>query len=133
MTDVSAKWKLLEACPIAEEVDWLQHAAGFAAAFVVPHKRERWTEMLTRRPRRITSDSHKLHGDLERRVCSLVDELTPAFRGDGLFYDFFDSPRVVPAAKVEVAAGGGDAIFSLIPGKLAVFFFHEGEMWLCQA
>jgi hypothetical protein len=32
-----------------------------------------------------------------------------------------------------VAAGGGDAIFSLVPGELAVYFFHEGEVWLCRA
>lgn len=62
-----------------------------------------------------------------------MDELPATVRGSGLFYGFFDSPRVVPAASVAVAAGGGDAIFSLVPGELAVYFFHEGEVWLCQA
>jgi hypothetical protein len=28
---------------------------------------------------------------------------------------------------------GGDAIFSLVPGALAVYFFHEGEVWLRQS
>ena len=60
-------------------------------------------------------------------------QLPAAVRGAGLFYDFSDAPRVVPAAGDAVAAGGGDAIFSLVPGTLAVYFFHEGETWLCQA
>jgi hypothetical protein len=133
VANVSAKWQLLEACPVADEADWLRHAAGFAAAFVSPPKRERWAEMLARRPQRIGRDSHELHADLDRRTCHRVAELPAVVRGDGLFYQFFDAPRVVPAAGAAVAAGGSDAIFSLVPGELAVYFFHEGEVWLCQA
>jgi hypothetical protein len=134
MADVSAKWwQLLETCPVADESEWLQHVTGFVAAFVVPAKRERWAELLARRPRRIGRHSHKLHSDLDRRTCRQVAELPAAVRGDGLFYGFFDAPRVVPATSAAVAAGASDAIFSLVPGKLAVFFFHEGEMWLCQS
>jgi hypothetical protein len=133
MVDVSAKLKLLEACPVADEADWLRHAAGFAAAFIAPHKRERWAEMLARRPRRISRHSHQIHADLDRRVCRPVDELPATVRGSGLFYGFFDAPRVVPAADVAIAAGGEDAVFSLEPGKLALFFFHENEVWLCQS
>jgi hypothetical protein len=127
------RWEVLEACPVADEATWLQHAARFAAVFITPAKRERWAEMLARRPRRIGRDSHKLHADLDRRTCRPVSELPAAVRGTGLFYGFFDTPRVVAAADAAVAAGGGDAIFSLIPGELAVFFFHEGEVWLCQS
>jgi hypothetical protein len=105
---------------------------GFAAAFVVPAKRERWRELLTRRPRRIGGDSHKLHSDLDRRVAQPVTVL-PAIDQDGLFYAFSDAPRVVPAASAALVAGSGDAIFSLIPGELAVYFFHEGEVWLCRS
>ena len=32
-----------------------------------------------------------------------------------------------------VVAWGEDAIFSLVPGELAVYFFHHDEMWLCRA
>jgi hypothetical protein len=126
-------WDLLAACPVADEAEWVRHAEGFAVAFVVPARRERWRELLARRPRRIGEDSHKLHSDLDRRVCRPAPALPATVRGDGLFYGFFDSPRVVPAAQVAAAAGGGDAIFSLVPGELAVYFFHEGEVWLCQA
>ena len=63
----------------------------------------------------------------------LVAALPAGFSGDGVFYGFSDAPRVVPAALASAAAGGGDAIFSLVPGVLAVYFFHEGEVWLCRS
>src|SRR5262249_6196777 len=64
--------QLLDACPLIDEATWLRHAAGFAAAFVAPPKRERRLDLLTRRPRRIRRDSHKLHSDLDRRTCRCV-------------------------------------------------------------
>src|SRR5262245_31142914 len=115
----------LETCPAAEDADWLRHATAFARAFVVPAKQDRWTELLTRRPRRIGRNSDKLHSDLDRTRCQLVTALPAAVRGTGLFYGFFDVPRIVPATSAAVAAGGGDAIFSVVPGVLAVYFFHE--------
>jgi hypothetical protein len=126
-------WELLGACPVADEAAWVRHAEAFAAAFVAPAHRERWRELLVRRPRRVRRNAHKLYNTLDRRVCRPVSELPAAVRGDGLFYGFFDRPRVVPADLAAAAAGGGDAVFSLVPGGLAVYFFHEGEVWLCRA
>jgi hypothetical protein len=126
-------WEALKTCPVADEAVWLQHATGFATAFVASTKRERWLELLTTRQKRILGESHKLHSALDRRYCRLVTELPAVVRGDGLFYGFYDVPRVVPTERAAGAAGGGDAIFSLVPGKLVVFFFHEGEVWLCQS
>jgi hypothetical protein len=126
-------WAILEACPAADEADWLRHAAGFVAAFVSPARRDRWAGLLARRPRRIGRDSHKLHADLDRRVCRPMSEWPTGLRDDGVFYGFFDIPRVVPASQAAAASGGGDAIFSLVPGELAVYFFHEGETWLCRS
>lgn len=126
-------WDLLEACPVAEEATWLRHVEGFVAAFITSAKKERWLELLTRRPRRIGRQSHKMHSDLDRRVCHNVWPDFPAgLKGEGLYYGFSDAPRVVP---VELAAQlvGADGIFSLIPGKIAIYFFHEWETWLCKA
>jgi hypothetical protein len=126
-------WDELESCPTADEELWQKHVEGFVTAFIVPAKRERWLELLTRRPRRIGRDSHKMHSDLDRRTCCKFGSVVPpALKGDGLFYGFHDVPRVV---SVELAAQltWSDAILSLVPGKLALYFFHEGEVWLCQA
>jgi hypothetical protein len=127
------RWQVLEACPVADEAVWVAHAAGFAAAFVVPAKRERWHWLLTTRPRRVGRDSAKLHADLDRRTCRRVEGVPATVRGGGVFYGFGDAPRVVPAGQAWLAAGPGDAIFSVVPGGLALYFFHEGEVWLCQS
>jgi len=50
----------------------------------------------------------------------------------GVFYDFYDLPRVVPANLAVEAGRGRDAIFSLVPGELALYFFHECEVWVCR-
>jgi hypothetical protein len=124
---------LLDACPAADETEWLRLASAFTRAFVSPERRERWAELLVRRPRQIGRDSHKLHNHLDRRVCRPTSDWPNGLRGDGLFYGFFDVPRIVPASRAFAAAGGGDAIFSLVPGELAVYLFHEGETWLCRS
>lgn len=126
------RWNLLVACPVADEALWQNHVTGFVAAFITPTKRQRWREQLTERPRRIGRHSHKMHSDLDRRVCENVGVRFPeGLLGEGLYYSFGDPPRIVP---VELAANltGVDAIYSLVPGKLAVYFFHEGEVWLCR-
>jgi hypothetical protein len=126
-------WDELESCPTADEDLWRKHVEGFVAAFVVPAKRERWLELLTRRPRRIGRDSHKMHSDLDRRTCRNAGWAVPAgLAGDGLFYAFADAPQVVPIDLLRQLQLG-DAILSLVPGKLALYFFHEGEVWLCRA
>jgi hypothetical protein len=126
--------ELLESCPVAEEAVRLRHATTFVAAFVTPAKRERWLELLTRRPRRLGRDSHKLHSDLDRRTCRCVGATVPdGLHGEGVFDPFNDTPRIVPADLAPELAGGGDAILSLVPGELALYFFHEGEVWLCRA
>jgi hypothetical protein len=127
------RWNVLASFPVADESDWLSHAANFAAAFVAPAKRERWAELLARRPRRVHQNSHKLHSDLDRRTCRSVAELPAVVCGGGLFYAFADVPRVVPVERAALVADGLDAVYSLVPGKLAVYFFHEGEVWLCRA
>jgi hypothetical protein len=128
-------YELLLKCPVAEEAVWLEHVAAFTAAFITSAKRERWLELLTKRPRRIVRQSHKMHSDLDRRTCRNVGEVFPAgLKGAGLFYDFSDPPRVVSVELAAQLAGRGrDAIFSLVPGELALYFFHEGEVWFCQA
>ena len=125
------RWQLLANSPVVPESVWLEHASKFVTAFVVPEKRERWAEVLSNRPRRLTRDSHKLHSALDRRTCYCVGEVAPDLQGEGVFYGFCDVPQLVPATLAAVAAGNCDALFSLIPGELALYFFHEGEVWLC--
>jgi hypothetical protein len=127
--------ELLASCPVADEALWQKHVDGFVT-FIASAKKERWHEQLTKRPRRIFQHSHKLHSDLDRRVCKNVGQwLTEdmKLKGEGVYYDFYNPPRVVPVELLLNRNVLGDAIYSLIPGELAIYFFHEGEVWLCQA
>jgi hypothetical protein len=128
------KWTVLPTLPVVEEADYLAHMTAFVAAFVQSQKRERWHWLLTTRPDRIGRQSHKLHADLDRRTCRLVEYRSEilAIKGRGVYYEFFDRPRWIDVA---TAAGFdfGDAILSLVPGKRAIFFFHEYEIWLCES
>ena len=125
-------FEMLESCPVAGEALWLRHATAFVTAFVTPAKRHRWHYLVTQRPSRIRRSSSKLHSDLDRRTCRSVGVVPAGTRGDGVFYAFDLDPRIVSVDTAAVLASG-DAIFSLVPGELALYFFHESEVWLCQA
>jgi len=114
-------------------VDVEQHLTAFVTAFVIPARRERWVELLTRRGRNAFANSSKLMGALDERHCMRVDgawELDPA--RTGVFYDFFGEPCVKTLADAVAEGSGRDAIFSLEPGRLVIYFSHEGWSWLCR-
>lgn len=79
------------------------------------------------------NDSHKLHGHLDREKCSrFTKENQINQKIQGVYYDFFDNPVVLTAADAFAVSQGKDAIFSIVPGKLALYFFHEDEIFLCK-
>ncbi len=109
--------------------------AGFVNSFILKSRRDRWLYQLSKRPKRIYGDSHKIYNDLDRAKCSLVkDESSLSkLRGEGIYYEFFDEPKVFSVPNALFIGPRHDAIFSLVVGKVAIFFFHEDEIWLCQA
>ena len=128
------RWTIFEAAPIPEDESYQEHMAAFVNSFVLKSRRERWLYQLSKRPKRIYSDSHKLYGDLDRTKCSLVkDESSLSkLRGEGIYYAFFDEPKVLSVQDALLVGPRNDAIFSLSAGKVAIFFFHEDEILLCQ-
>jgi hypothetical protein len=126
--------ELLEATPVADEVTYLRHMTAFVEAFVLAARRERWLYLLREKPKRAPRDAHKLRNDLDVRWCtgpwSYGDDL--GLTQDGVYYEFFGEPHVLSPAEAESIGTGRDAIYSVVPGRLAVFFFHEFETWLCR-
>ena len=109
------------------------HLTAFVMAFVVPEKRDRWGELLSRRGRNTFRNSSKLMDALDKRYCVQVDgnwNLLPSRHG--VFYDFCGEPEVKSLAEAIVLGNDTDAIFSLDPGHLAIHFSHEGWSWICQ-
>ena len=111
-----------------------QHLSAFVDAFVVPARRERWKYLLARRRKGALRDSTRLMGHLDMRLSKQVDgnfELT--LNTQGVFYDFYHEPRLISLEKAEDASRNQDAILSVIPGKLAVYWSHEGWSWLFRS
>jgi hypothetical protein len=113
-----------------------EHLDAFVDAFVVREKKDRWKTLLARRGAKGIAESHKLRDALDGRFCTRVAHgdvatLGPADRAC-VFFDFWSDPEATTAKAALARGPDTDAIASLDPGRLAVYFFHEGEVWLCR-
>ena len=114
-------------------MDCDEHLTGFASAFVIASKRERWLELLSRRGKNTFRNSAKLMDALDSRYCLRVDGKWELDANSlGVFYDFFSEPSVTTLTQATAVGHDQDAIFSIVPGKLAIHFSHEGWSWLCR-
>lgn len=127
------RWAILDAAPPAEEATLTQHFSAFVASFVEQVRRERWLHFLLNRPRQVFKNGRNLYGCLdERRYSPLKDPSQLQHKGQGVFYGFIDEPVLLTLEEAVVAGYYRDAIFSMIPGKKAIFFSHEGDIVLCE-
>jgi hypothetical protein len=53
---------------------------------------------------------------------------------EGVFFDGIEVPCKLTASEAASLKEERDvnALFSIIPGKLALFFFHDGDVMLCE-
>ena len=125
---------ILQAASLANEAAWTEHFTSFVESFVQKSRRDRWRHLLLRRPEQIYGNSHKLHSHLDWLKCSrLKDTNQLNQKSAGVYYDFMDEPVILTASNAFIVGPGRDGIFSIIPGKLAIYFFHENENILCKA
>jgi hypothetical protein len=52
---------------------------------------------------------------------------------EGVYYDFFDQPKILSLKDAFLVGENNDGIYSINPGKLAFYFYHECEIWLCKS
>lgn len=118
-----------------------EHLEAFVDAFVPPNRRDRWRLILIEKPERAKSDLYLL--PLDERYCRELrgNENFPQYIerfADNKRGVFFDPRRDEPVmlrpseALVQAVADYTDAICSIEPGKLALFFHHDCGVWLCQ-
>lgn len=109
------------------------HLGAFVRSFVVSARRDRWLDLLLNRSDRTYQNSSKLYLALDQRYCKRVESI-----GDiepdrkGVFFGFSGNPTVMTLSEALKIGDGRDSIFSVVPGALAIHFFHEGEIWLCK-
>lgn len=122
--------------PICPKDVYETHIIAFVNSFVERNRRDRWLHLLLKRPKKLFRNSHKLHDCLDKTRCaeslepdSLEDEMT------GMFCDFWsDSNPILVSARRAIELGTGhDALFSVSPGKHAVYFFHEDFVMECHS
>ncbi|WP_235033355.1 hypothetical protein [Rubripirellula obstinata] len=110
--------------------------AAFVSAFIKRERRDRWMHLFSSRPKQLFKNSHKLHEHLDKSCCTespeptLIDPATV-----GMFFEFHaDYPPLLVTGQRAIELGTGhDAVFSIVPGKLAAYFFHEGFVMECRA
>ena len=129
----SQRDEILDTAPDADRLIWEGHVRGFISAFVQKNRRERWRHLLLSPSDKKRKASNKLFSDLDRTKCS---DLTTPWNVNptamGVFDDFTNNPKMLT---FELALDAGqlqDAIFSMRKGELALFFFHHGEILLCE-
>ncbi len=129
----SCYYEIFEKAQKADESFANMHLKAFVHSFVIKVRRARWEELLCKRPKKIFEMSHKLEDVLEKRFCSLTSQVNQyKTKTVGLYYDFSESPLLVTGEDALLLGTDRDAIFSLVAGKKALFFFHEGRVWACS-
>ena len=101
-------------------------------SFVVSARKVRWKELFAKRNDKLHRQSHKLYQALDPRFCQ-VDPVPKGFDWNsvGVYFDFRSEP-LFKSFNDAWTFHGFEAILSLIPGKLAFYFFHEGELFVCR-
>jgi hypothetical protein len=137
------KFKSIEVHPRpCDAAELSTHLAAFVDGFIVPRWRARWRLNLVEKPERAKKE---LRGwlPLDDRYCrELVGTQSwpqhiefHTGRHDGIYFDpWGDKPVRLSVQEASSLASEkvDDAIFSMIPGRLALLFSHESDVWLCK-
>jgi hypothetical protein len=113
-------------------MDIEEHLTEFVEAFVISSRKERWKTFLSKRSARNARHSsliESLDSRYSRELTALpnLEQSRP-----GVYYDFYEEPVIVSVEEAAKRGHFNDAIFSITAGKLAICFWHEGPLWLCQ-
>jgi hypothetical protein len=118
------------------------HLRGFIAAFIQPRAQSRWEHCLLEDPEKAREHLQHFHRDLDPAHCRALRgadcfprRLAGAY-GDpvGVYFTGNSGAQLVTAAEAATLATGdfADALLSLVPGKRALCFDHDGGVWACE-
>ncbi len=96
-------------------------------------RNEHWIHLAKKLSQRAHRDSHKLEHLLDFSLSKEIkNEKTLYKYKNGVYWDFKDKPILVAAEEAFILGYYQDGIYSIEPGKKAIFFYHEGGTWLFQ-
>lgn len=97
-------------------------------------RKDTWIGLLSERPDHILNRSSKLFNYLDHNYIEQNDSLNNVAAKDkpGVFYDFKSEPKCISFDEAIEEGKGCDALFSIIPGKLAIYFLHDGWNFVCE-
>jgi len=134
------EWRDVHPQPCTQE-ELLSHLAAFVDAFVETRAKARWRLNLVEKPERSAAEFQgwiPLNSRYARELTGReswpqhIEKLT----GDtaGVFYQFGENPVKLRASEAACVACErfADAILSIIPGRKAVLFNHETQVWFCS-
>jgi hypothetical protein len=118
------------------------HLAEFGRAFIARNHLDRWTHVTQERPAKAKDELGKFILAIDEKFQETLygsdgfpNALAKRFSGEpGVYFDGIEEPCKVTAVEASTLAveRTADALFSIVPGRLAIFFFHEGDVILFQ-
>jgi len=101
---------------------------------VLDARKDKWLALFSERPDTIFTLSSKLFNYLDHNFIEQNNSLENVTPEDetGLYYDFKSEPDFISFANARKRAQTNDAIFSITPGKLVVYFFKDDWNFVCR-
>ncbi len=127
---------ILQQAPSVESETWQLHVGGFIDSFIRKDRRDRWRFLLLEPSVKTSRTSHKLFDDIDRsKSTELKYPYTSPIEtkiGRGVYDDFKGKPKYLTYEETTIVAPNTDSMYSMIAGKQAMFWFHEGEVFLFE-
>ena len=117
-----------------DRVDIELHLRAFAESFALETRKDKWVDLLSKRPVSIRLQSSKLFNHLDHNYIEQNDSLEHVAPNDqvGVFYNFIDKPKCISFKEAIAEGNRHDALFSISPGKLVVCFCQDGWNFVCK-
>jgi hypothetical protein len=113
----------------------IKHLESFIKSFIKNQYKDRWIYFIFKKKSNVSIELKKFENHYDNRFSKIINKNDNKYDDlKGLYYNggpeikllYFDEAMQLNTNNSE------DAIFSVKPGELAFFFFHEGWMWKCQ-
>ncbi len=116
------------------------HLIEFAKSFIDKKYTDRWIYILVKKPSKAKKELVKFEKHLNGQRCKILNHsqlniVTNSHEAKtGVYFDGISETRNMSLTDAisESRDNVTDAIFSIDPGRKAIFLFHEGWGWICS-